>query len=161
VIPISEYLDASYRPDREYVDGRLLERNVGEWDHGRFQMLLARFLCDREKEWRITVALAPRVQVGPTRFRVPDIAVIAGPPDGQIIRKPPFLCIEILSPRDRLVEMQERVNDYLAFGVRYVWVINPKTQQTYIYTPNGPQESRDGVLATENPAIRVVLGELE
>jgi Uma2 family endonuclease len=158
---VGEYLDTSYRPDCEYVDGELLERNVGEWEHGRLKMLLSRFLCDREKQWGIVIAMAQRVQVGPTRFRVPDITVIAGSPDGQIIRKPPFLCIEILSPRDRLVEMQERVDDYLRFGVKYVWVINPKTRQTWIYTDNGLEESRDGVLATSNPGIRVVLGELE
>jgi Uma2 family endonuclease len=124
-------------------------------------MLLSHFLCDREREWAILVALAQRVQVGPTRFRVPDITVIAGSTDGQIIRKPPFLCIEILSPRDRMVEMQERIDDYLGFGVRYVWVINPKTRQTWVYTPNGLQESRNGVLTTENPDIRVKLSELE
>lgn len=57
--------------------------------------------------------------------------------------------------------MQERVDDYLKFGVRYVWVINPKTRQTYIHTASGLQESRDGVLTTANPNIHVVLGELE
>jgi hypothetical protein len=31
-LTLSEYLAASYRPDREYLDGELLERNVGEWD---------------------------------------------------------------------------------------------------------------------------------
>jgi Uma2 family endonuclease len=98
-----------------------------------------------------------RVQAGPTRFRVHDITAIAGIPDGQIIRKPPFLCVEILSSRDRLVEMQERVNDCLSFGVKYVWVINPKTRQTYIYTRAG----FNGMLATENPEIRVDLTELQ
>jgi len=160
-ISVSEYLNTSYRPDCDYVDGELVERNVGEWDHSRLQMLLSQFLYNREKQWGIVVVPEQRIQVGPTRFRVPDITVIAGSPDGQIIRQPPFLCVEILSPRDRLVEMQERVNDYLSFGVKYVWVINPKTRQTYGYTPDGIQESRDGVLTTENPDIRVVLGELE
>jgi hypothetical protein len=28
-IPVSEYLDTIYHPDREYVDGELRERNVG------------------------------------------------------------------------------------------------------------------------------------
>jgi hypothetical protein len=37
MIQVSEYLDTGYRPDCEYVDGELLERNVGEWDHGRLQ----------------------------------------------------------------------------------------------------------------------------
>ena len=40
-IPVSEYLDTTYRPDREYVDGELRERNVGKWEHARMQWLLA------------------------------------------------------------------------------------------------------------------------
>jgi hypothetical protein len=31
-VPLSEYLNTSYRPDRDYLDGELMERNVGEWD---------------------------------------------------------------------------------------------------------------------------------
>ena len=30
--PVSEYLSTSYRPDREFIDGIISERNVGEWD---------------------------------------------------------------------------------------------------------------------------------
>ncbi len=160
-VSVSEYLNTSYRPDCDFLDGELLERNVGEWDHARLQMLLSRYLFAREKQWGILVVPEQRVQVKATRFRVPDITVIAGAPDGQIITKPPFLLIEILSPRDRLAEMQVRIDDYLAFGARYVWLINPQTRQTYIYTSAGLQDSRDGVLTTDSPAIRVVLDELE
>src|SRR6266567_5952112 len=101
VVTLSEYLATSYRPDREYLDGELLERNVGEWDHSRLQMLLSRYLSNREKQWGILVVPEQRVQVKATRFRVPDISVLTGPPPaGPIIVDPPFLCIEILSPRD-------------------------------------------------------------
>lgn len=160
-VSLSEYLNTSYRPDCDYLDGELLERNVGEWDHSRLQMLLSRYLSNREKQWGIVVVPEQRVQVKATRFRIPDITVIAGVPDGQIITKPPFLLIEILSPRDRLAEMQIRIDDYLSFGVRYVWLINPRTRQTYVYTSAGIQEVRDGVLTTDSPEIRVVLDELE
>jgi len=40
-IPLCEYLETSYRPDREYVDGEVKERNVGKWEHARVQWLLA------------------------------------------------------------------------------------------------------------------------
>ena len=161
-ISVSEYLNTSYRPDCDYLDGELLERNVGEWDHSRLQMLLSRYLSNREKQWGIVVVTEQRVQVKARRFRVPDITVIAGgPPDGPIVTSPPFLCVEILSPSDRLTEMQDRIDDYLSFGVRYVWVINPQTRHAYIHTSAGIQDVRDGVLTTENPDIRVVLGELE
>jgi len=161
-VSLSQYLNTSYRPDCDFLDGELLERNVGEWDHARLQGLLTHYLMNLEKQLGIVVVPEQRVQVKASRFRVPDITVIAGdPPDGPIITKPPFLLIEIFSPSDRLMEMQERIGDYLSFGVRYVWLINPQTHHTYIYTLAGIQESRDGVLTTENPDIRVVLDELE
>ena len=160
-VSLKEYLNTSYRPDCDYLDGELLERNVGEWDHSRLQMLLSRYLSNREKEWGIVVVPEQRVQVKARRFRVPDITVIAGgPPDGPIITNPPFLCIEILSPSDRLTEMQERIDDYLSFGVSYVWLIDPRTRQAYVHTSSAIRQVRDGVLTTDNPDIRVVLDEL-
>jgi len=161
-VSVSEYLATSYRPDCDYLDGELLERNVGEWDHSRLQMLVSRYLSNREAEWGILVVPEQRVQVKPTRFRVPDISVLTGArPSGGIVDKPPFLCIELLSPSDRMREMQERIDDYLAFGVRYVWLIHPETRRAFVYTADGVREVKDGLLCTENPAICVPLFELE
>jgi Uma2 family endonuclease len=162
VVTLSEYLATSYRPDCEYLDGELLERNVGEWDHSRLQTLLTRYLSMREKQWGILVVVEQRVQVMATRFRVPDISVLAGaPPDGPIIVEPPFLCIESLSPSDRMKEMQERIDDYLSFGVRYVWLLHPRTRRAFVYTPDAVQEVKDGILRTHDPDICVPLAELE
>jgi Uma2 family endonuclease len=87
--------------------------------------------------------------------------VVAGPrPQEQIFTRPPFLCIEILSKDDRMSEMQERINDYLAFGVKYVWVIDPRTRRAYVHTADGSREVRDGYLRTENPEIAVPIAEL-
>src|SRR5579885_1920015 len=158
---LSEYLETSYRPDCEYIDGELLERNVGEWDHGRLQMVLSNYLCNREKQWGMLVVVEQRVQVKATRFRVPDISVLTRPPAGPILREPPFLCIEILSPGDRIQEMQERIDDYLNFGVQYVWLLHPRTRRAFVYTAEGVQEVKDGVLCTKGVDIRVPLAELE
>ena len=162
VVLLSEYLETSYRPDREYLDGELLERNVGEWDHSRLQTLLSSYLLNREKQLGIIVVVEQRVQVKPTRFRVPDISVLVGPPPaGPIVEEPPFLCVELLSPRDRMQEMQERIDDYLDFGVRYVWLIHPRTRRAFVYTSESVREAKDGVLCTKDPEIRVCLSELE
>ena len=162
VVPLNEYLATSYRPDCEYLDGELLERNVGEWDHSRLQMLLSRYLCNREKTWGIIVVPEQRVQVKATRFRVPDISVLAGSaPAGPILVEPPFLCIEILSRNDRMEEMQARIDDYLSFGVRYVWLIHPRTRRAFVYTSEQVLEVKDGVLRTDGPDICVPLVELE
>lgn len=161
IVSVSEYLATSYRPDCEYLDGKILERNVGEWDHSRLQMLLSRYLFNREKQWGIVVVPEQRVQVKPTRFRVPDISVVAAPPTGPIVVEPPLLCIEILSPSDRMAEMQERIDDYLGFGVRSVWLIHPGTRRAFVYTAERVQEVKDGILRVEGTDICVRLDELE
>jgi Uma2 family endonuclease len=66
-----------------------------------------------------------------------------------------------LSPSDRVVEMQERIGDYLKFGVRYVWLIDPRTGLTFVHTPDGIEEVKNGILSTKNPDIEVSLSELE
>jgi Uma2 family endonuclease len=160
-VPLSEYLETSYRPDCDYLDGELLERNVGELDHSRLQGLLIHYLYSGAKQWGIWILPEQRIQVKTTRFRVPDITVLTSPPTSQIIQEPPFLCIEILSPSDRIAEMQDRIDDYLNFGVRYVWLIHPKTRRAFVYTADGVREAKDGVLSTEGPEIRVSLADLE
>jgi Uma2 family endonuclease len=162
VVPLSQYLATSYRPDCEYLDGELLERNVGKWDHSRLQSLLYRYLGNREKQWGILAVVEQRVHVKATRFPVPDISVLVGPPpDGPIIVEPPFLCIEILSPSDRMKEMQERIDDYLNFGVRYVWLLHPSTRRAFVHTLEAVREVKDGMLRTDDLDICVPLAELD
>ena len=57
--------------------------------------------------------------------------------------------------------MQARVDDYLSFGVRYVWLTRPRTRRAFVYTPGQVSEVHDGVLRTESPDICVHLAELE
>jgi Uma2 family endonuclease len=62
--------------------------------------------------------LEQRVQVGATRFRVPDVcAVLASDPVESIVRRAPFLCVEILSPEDRVSRLNERISDYFNIEV--------------------------------------------
>ncbi len=161
LVPVEEYLSTVYRPDRDFVDGVIEERNLGEKDHGRLQALLIGFLLALEKRLGIWVVSEQRMRVKPKRYRVPDICVVVGPePQEQIFTKPPFLCIEILSPEDRMTRMQERIGDYLDFGVRYVWVLNPQSHRAWVYTAEGMREVKDGVLRTADPEISVPLSEL-
>jgi Uma2 family endonuclease len=161
LVSVEEYLSTDYSPDVDYVDGKLVERNVGEKDHSRLQALLTIYLGSRESEYGIRVFTELRVQISPRRFRVPDLCVTVGPePNEQILTAPPFLCIEILSPEDRLSRIQDKIDDYLGFGVRYVWLINPQSRRGWIYTLEGIVEARDGVLRTENPNIIVPLSDV-
>lgn len=161
LIPVEEYLRTSYSPDREYIDGEIVERNVGEKTHGRIQRKLITFLDARAKQLGIEVIPEQRVQVSKARFRIPDLTVLKLPqPDEEIVTSPPHLCIEILSRDDTMQDMQERIDDYLNFGVRYVWIINPRNRKGYVVTPAGTVEAKSGVLETHDPDISVPLSEL-
>jgi Uma2 family endonuclease len=161
LISVEQYLRTSYRPDCDYVDGEVVERNLGEWDHGWLQGLLIRLLMNRYEHQGIFVIPELRVQVKPTRFRIPDICVTLGLPGEQILTMTPFLCIEILSPEDRMQRVNERVADLLEMGVPYVWVLGPQAKRAYVATATkGLQEVTSGVLRTENPVLELPLNEI-
>jgi Uma2 family endonuclease len=127
-IPLHEYLGKSFRPDREYVDGEIRERNVGKYEHARVQALLARWFGNHEQEWGVQVVTEQRVQVSPTRVRIPDVTLLTLGAQPDVISDPPLLVIEILSPDDSYSDTQERAQDYRAMGVETVWIIDPKTR---------------------------------
>ena len=161
LISVEEYLGTSYRPDREFVDGYVLERNLGERDHSELQGEIYFYLALRRRQLGIHVFPGLRVQVKPTRFRVPDICVVTGPkPQEQIFTTPPFLCIEILSTDDRKSGLRDRVQDYLEFGVAYVWAVDPRKRRAWVHTESGATEAKDGVLRTAPPEIVVPLDEI-
>ncbi|MEX2264429.1 MAG: Uma2 family endonuclease [Bryobacteraceae bacterium] len=161
LVPVEEYLAAGYRPDREYLEGTILERNVGEWDHSRLQALMSVYLHTREEQWKIRVVPEQRVQVQRDRFRVPDVcAVSASAGIEQILTRPPLLCIEILSPRDTMSEMQERIDDYLSFGVPSVWLLDPGKRRGWICTPGEMLEATGGTLRAAGSDIVVPMAGL-
>ena len=76
LVPVSEYLATSYRPDLELLDGELVARNVGEYDHSNLQGAVVAWMRARQREWNIRVLPEQRLQVAVNRFRIPDICVI-------------------------------------------------------------------------------------
>ena len=64
-ISVEEYLKTVYRPDRDYVDGVVEERNLGERDHSWVQGRLVTFFLSRFRETGIAALPEWRVQVRP------------------------------------------------------------------------------------------------
>lgn len=161
LVSVQEYLATSFHPDRDYVDGEIQERNLGEQPHSYTQMSLGAYLFNRRAQWGIRVLPEQRVQVSPTRFRVPDVCVLlASDPRDPVVRQAPFLCVEILSAEDRVSRLNERLSDYFQMGVRYVWVLDPLAQRAFCYTPGEMHEVLDGILRTQNPNIEVPLADV-
>jgi Uma2 family endonuclease len=147
LVPVEEYLSTSYRPDCDYVDGEVLERNVGERKHGRTQREIISYLTRNYPAFTELILPEQRVQVSATRFRVPDVCIVrSDDQDEPIVRTPPALCIEILSAEDRMSRVTERLKDYFAMGVPVCWIINPETHEAWIATPGNLAEPSDGIL---------------
>lgn len=161
LIPVSEYLSTSYRPDCDYVDGEIQERNVGEQDHSDLQSQLIEILRRSEFKQAIRANTEIRVQVGPTRFRVPDVCIrrrntVSEP----IVHIAPLVCIEVLSPEDRMSRTRERVRDYLAMGVLEVWIVDPLTRSVLVCTGQTMVELTMGDLRVPETLVSVSIAEL-
>ncbi len=157
-LSLGEYLQTSYRPDREYIDGELKERNVGKWDHARVQLLLARFIGNHEQEWGVISSTEQRMQVSETRVRIPDLVVLEEGYPPEVLVEPPLLAIEVLSPDDSYSEVQERSADYLAMGVPAVWLIDPRTRTARVCL--GERWMAATTLTVPGTAIRVEVTEI-
>lgn len=153
---VEEYLRTPFRPDVDFVDGAIEERNLGEWDHAGLHSILDRMFGAKEEEWGIFSSTELRVRVSATRVRIPDVCVTdARNATERVPTKAPLLCIEVKSPEDRLSRMFERVKDFHRMGVGQVWVFDPETQKVWVSAADGVQEWGGGALSV--PGTRIEL----
>jgi Uma2 family endonuclease len=118
------------------------------------QTAIAAFYYIHRKQGRVHASTEQRVQVAPARFRIPDVCVSAAAVPEQTFHTPPLICIEILSKDDRLSEMRERVEDYLNFGVPYVWILDPTSARPGAVPVTGCRRPRNSTPKTPIPPFR-------
>ena len=149
-IPVEEYLRTCYEPDAEYVDGCLVERNVGEWSHSLLQGLITTSLGARGGgRFRVFPELRIRVSNEP-RYRIPDICVVPlSHPYERVLTRPPHLAIEILSPDDEVPDVLAKVGEYLEMGIPHVWFVDPYHRRVSAADSRGVHERADCVVETD------------
>ena len=161
LIPVSEYLSSTYRPDRDYIDGELRERNLGEQPHAHLQAIFAGIFREHRKDWAVRALTEQRVQTSERHYRIADVCILRSTdPHDPIVHVAPLLCIEILSKGDSLSELQERVDDYQAMGIEHVWVIDPWQRHAYVATTRGFEQPQDGILTIPGTTIRIALADV-
>jgi Uma2 family endonuclease len=147
LVSLDEYLNTSYKPDCDYVDGEIQERNLGEKDHSKAQRRVIRYLCAQYPRFAENVYPELRIRIRAARYRIPDVCILSeNAPDEQVPAYPPALCIEILSPEDRMSRYLERVNDYFEMGVPHCWIVDPIARRGWVATPGHLDEALDRVL---------------
>lgn len=158
---VREYLRTSWSPDREFVDGRIEERNLGEKEHSIIQRYLTVLFAIKRGEWGVEVFPELRTQTQSRRFRVPDVLVVrSGEQFERYITRPPLIAIEILSPEDSLRGMQEKAAEYRLFGIEHIWLVDPEPRIAYRYADAAFEEVKTGELTVPGMPIRVVLSEM-
>lgn len=117
----------------ELVDGRLEEEEVPDYLHELLVMLLGRFLGNWIfPQGGLVAGSDAKFAVSSRSGRKPDLSVyLPGsrrPPARGLIRVPPDIAVEIVSPRPRdgRRDRVEKMADYAAFGVRWYWLLDPQ-----------------------------------
>jgi Uma2 family endonuclease len=161
LVSLEEYLATSYEPDCDFVDGVLEERNVGKRDHSDLQSAIDTYLRNRKQQWRTRTYVELRVQVSATRVRIPDICLVSRDTEvDEVLAQPPLVCIEVLSPDDRMIRVERRINDYLQMGVPCVWVFDPVDRTVLECTRTGRRVVSESVLKLAGTPVEINLPEL-
>lgn len=113
------------------ADGTLVERSRPNYLHGKTQaLLIALFMALRKTSWLYPCA-STRMMLRSGRFLIPDVAVFHRVEPGLVPDTPPLIAVEILSPRDRLAEVREKLEEYRTWGVRHIWLVDPHSRRLY------------------------------
>ncbi len=124
----------------ELVDGRLEEEEVPDYVHE----LLAAWLIHIFGSWTfprggLVAGSDAKFAITSQRGRKPDVTVFLPdsrrPPRRGLVRVPPDIAVEIVSPRprDERRDRVEKMDDYAAFGVRYYWILDPQLRILEIF----------------------------
>lgn len=126
----------------ELIDRVLVEKAMGSYESA-VAIALAFFLKSFLQEHRLGVLLGPDglLRIQPRQVRVPDVSFISWERLGSrrlsehpILPVAPDLAVEVLSSANTDAEMDRKLREYFASGVRLVWYIDPETRTANSYT---------------------------
>ena len=131
----------------ELVDGQLVERNLGA-ESSSIAMRIGHFFeahFDTDPIAHVfgSVATFKCFPVDPDMHRRADVSIILKSrlPGGKrptgMLKLPPDLAVEVISPNDVWDEVSEKVELYLDSGYRVVWVADPRLRQVHVHRPDG------------------------
>jgi Uma2 family endonuclease len=161
LISLEEYLRTSLDPDCDFVAGQLEERNVGKRRHGYAQAHIATWFVNRRAALGIESFTEQRLMISNNLVRIPDVVVTISPcPDEEVFTSPPYICVEVMSPDDTLARLQDRVDDYIRFGVPNIWVVDPWKKRGWTVTKRGWQVAEDGILRTGDQRVALQIADV-
>lgn len=154
-MPLSEYLEQGNDNPFEIINGEMIPRLPNPVGHSYLIRLLARLFesvaqfgeCFSETTYILPDRYDPNWVTG---SRIPDVIFINAERWSSYIaansdwkEKPlvmvPDLVIEVISATDRYSKVDEKVDAYLADGVRLIVIVDPFTRKAVVHTSDAEQ----------------------
>jgi Uma2 family endonuclease len=128
----------------ELVAGELKMMSPAGSRHGQIGMKLGILLGSHVLRHRLGIVFDAdtgfRLKNEPDTVRAPDVAFVRaervpaeGLPAGYFPGAPD-LAVEIVSPSDSLMDVEDKVAEYLVTGSRLVWIVNPKHHRVTVHS---------------------------
>src|SRR5688572_2419306 len=138
-VSIQEYLSNPAYKHCEYVDGQVVELNIGTGRHGSLRVeygaRLLRYL-GQNPVGHAYIKLHCKLRIGgQLRYRLPDVCVSLGPFVEGHLEGAPDLCVEIRSPEDSVSGQIGEFEDYFASGCKIGWLILPEEGTVLVLKP--------------------------
>lgn len=136
----------------ELIDGELHSMSPAGYEHGGLAGNLHGLLWQHARHARLGRVFAAEtgfvIRTDPDTVRAADVAFVAAnrlpPAQRGFFPGPPDLAVEVVSPSDRVADVEDKVQDWLDAGVRLVWVVWPATRTVSVYRPGStPVTLRD------------------
>lgn len=145
---------------RELVKGEVRSMSPAGAKHGSLAMKLGSHLLQHVMGHKLGEVFAAetgfKLSSNPDTVRAPDVSFVSEPRAEQIrnhegfIPFAPDLAIEVLSPNDRLREVQEKIADWLEAGTKAVVILDPRARIAIVH-----RSGVDRTVVTESESLSV------
>jgi Uma2 family endonuclease len=144
--------DLLRQPDEklyELVRGQLVEKDMGflsSWVAWQISRLIGNYIEGKNLGWVSTEVLVACFPWIPNHARRPDMVYLhrdrlATPlPTQDPVTVAPTWVVEVLSPNDNAMDVDEKVEEYLRAGVELIWVVNPQLHVVHVHRANTPSD---------------------
>jgi Uma2 family endonuclease len=149
-VSIEEYLTNPAYARCEYVDGEPVEINVGGKPHSQIQSnctyWVKHYLRSNPIGYTATELHCKLLVNGQQRYRLPDASVVVNDesPEQRFLDRAPDIVVEVRSPKDSMVWLIRKMDEYFANGARIGWVVLPEEAAVMVLRPGAQLQTLVG-----------------
>lgn len=126
----------------ELVEGEIVRMSPTNVEHAYLEneigRLLGNFVTEHQVGWVLTGEAGIYTRRDPDSVRAGDVVFVSKErapqrPRHGFLNIAPELVVEIVSPTDRWTDLHDKIEEYFAIGVLWVWVVEPKRSAIRVY----------------------------